>query len=203
MYRKAHMTGGSGGVVFTRDIDLYHRAMAYADRGKPRWRTDFDDRDPNQFLFPALNLHTDEIACAVGIASLGRIQATILKRLTFLAELSGRLKDRAQICTPYGYSPNDSPFVYPILIDTARITCAKQQFANAVLAEGIGLNPHYQYLVCDWPWLKPYLADEFNTANARDMRDLSFFLYVNENYGNREASDATKAIVKIEKHFGR
>jgi perosamine synthetase len=201
MYRKAHMTGASGGIVFSRDEELYHLALAYADRGKPRWREDFDDRNPNQFLFPALNLHTDELSCAIGQASLARIQMTILRRLAFLAELSGRLIDRAQICKPYGYSPNDSPFVYPILVDTARISCSKEHFAQAVLAEGIGLNPHYQYLVCDWPWLKPYLSDVVDTPNARAMRDMSFMLYVNENYGNSEAADCAKAIVKVEKHF--
>jgi perosamine synthetase len=201
MYRKAHMTGGSGGVVFSHDIDLHHRALAYADRGKPRWQNDFDDRNPNQFLFPALNLHTDEISCAMGIVSLGRIQDTILRRLAFLAEFSGRLKDRATLCAPYGYSPNDSPFIYPVLVDCERITCTKEEFANAVMAEGIGLNPHYRYLVADWPYLKSYLADDFDTPNARAMRDRSFMLYVNENYGNSEAADCTKAIVKIENHF--
>src|ERR1700728_1094306 len=117
MYRKAHMTGGAGGVVFTNDIDLHHRALAMADRGKPSWRPDFDDRNPNQFLFPALNFHTDEISCAIGVASLQRLRETLLKRLTFLAELTGRLKDRAKICKPFGYTPNDAPFVYPILVD--------------------------------------------------------------------------------------
>ena len=203
MYRKAHMTGASGGVVFSRNIDLYQKALAYADRGKPRWRSDFDDRNPNQFLFPALNLHTDEISCAVGVSSLSRLQETILRRLAFLAELTGRLKDRATVCTPYGYTPNDSPFVYPILVDCDRITCSKQEFAKAVLAEGIGLNPHYQYLVADWPYLKPYLADDFDTSNARSMRDRSFMLYLNENYGVSEASDCAKAIVRVEKHYAR
>ncbi len=203
MYRKAHMTGGAGGVVFTRDIELHHRALAYADRGKPSWREDFDDRNPNQFLYPALNFHTDEISCAVGVASLQRLHDTLLRRLTFLAELTGRLKDRAEICKPLGYTPNDAPFVYPIVVDTDRITCTKREFSNAVLAEGIGLNSHYQYLVSDWPWLKPYLQDDFNTPNARSIRDRSFMLYVNENYGNTEAADCTKAIVKVERHFDR
>jgi perosamine synthetase len=203
MYRKAHMTGGAGGVVFTRDLDLHHRALAAADRGKPSWRPDFDDRDPNQLLFPALNFHTDEISCGIGISSLRRLQDTLLRRLTFLAELTGRLNDRADICRPYGYSPNDAPFVYPILIDVDRISCSKEHFANAVLAEGIGLNPHYRYLVSDWPWLKSYLADDFDTPNARSMRNRSFMLYLNENYGNSEAADTTKAIVKVEKHFAR
>ena len=35
------------------------------------------------------------------------------------------------------------------------------------------------------------------------MRDRSFMLYLNENYGNSEAADCTKAIVKVEKHFRR
>ena len=89
--------------------------------------------------------------------------------------------------SPYGYSPNDAPFVYPILVDIERISCSKQHFAKAVLAEGIGLNPHYQYLVSDWPWLKSYLPDDFDTPNARSIRDRSFMLYLNEAYGNSEA----------------
>ena len=203
MYRKAHMTGASGGVVFSRDLELFNRALAYADRGKPRWRNDFDDRNPNQFLFPALNLHTDEISCAIGVASLGRLQDTILRRLAFVAEFTGRVKDRATACAPFGYTPNDSPFVYPVMVDCERITCSKQEFAKAVLAEGIGLNPHYQYLVADWPYLKSYLADGCDTPNARTMRDRSFMLYLNENYGISEASDCTKAIVKVEKRYAR
>ena len=203
MYRKIHMTGGAGGLLYSKDIDLFHRALAFADRGKPSWKSDFDDRDPNQFLFPALNLHSDELSCAIGAASLERVQNTILRRLTFVAELSGRLRDRAQACTPFGYTPNDSPFVYPILVDRKRIRCSTREFANAVLAEGIGLNPCYQYLVADWPYLKPYLADDFDTPNAREMRDRSFMLYLNENYGMSEASDCVKAIIKVEKHYIR
>jgi dTDP-4-amino-4,6-dideoxygalactose transaminase len=203
MYRKAHMTGGSGGVVYSKDIDLYHQALAHADRGKPRWQANFDDRNPNQFLFPALNLHSDEISCAIGVASLQRLQETILRRLTFVAELTARLNDTSNICKPYGYSPNDSPFVYPVVVNTAGISCSKLQFSEAVSAEGIGLNPHYQYLVADWPWLRPYLADQVDTPNARAMRDSSFMLYVNENYGIPEASDCARAIVKVERHFAR
>jgi perosamine synthetase len=203
MYRKAHMTGASGGVVYSRDLELYRRALAHADRGKPSWQDDFDDRNPNQFLFPALNLHTDELSCAVGLASLARLDDTILRRLTFVAEFTGRLLDRSRVCRPYGYTPNDSPFVYPVIVDVAAISCSKQRFAEAVRAEGIGLNVHYQYLVADWPWVKPHLADSFDPSNARRTRDQSFCLYLNENYGLSEASDCANAIVKVERHYAR
>jgi perosamine synthetase len=203
MYRKAHVTGASGGLVYSRDLEVFRRALAHADRGKPRWRDDFDDRNPNTFLFPALNHHTDEISCAVGLASLSRLQDTIVRRLSFVTELTVRMLDECTVCRPYGYLPGDSPFVYPLLVDLDRISCPKIEFARAVLAEGIGLNPHYQYLVADWPYLKPYLADDFGTPNARAMRDRSFMLYLNENYGEREVEDVVAAIRKVEHHYAR
>ena len=61
------------------------------------------------------------------------------------------------------------------------------------------LNPHYKYMVCEWPYIRPYLADDFDTPNARSIRDRSFNLYLNEKYGEQESRDCVKAIVKVEK----
>jgi perosamine synthetase len=203
MYRKAHMTGGSGGVVYCRDLELYRQALAHADRGKPRWRDDFSDRDPSSYLFPALNHHTDEISCAIGVASLGRLDQTIMRRLSYVSDVAAGLAEQAQICRPYPQNPTDSPFFYPILVDTDRISCSKIEFAEAVLKEGIDLNPHYRFVVDEWPWVQPYLADGFKTENARRIRDRSFCLYLNENYGEAEASDTIEAILKVERHFAK
>jgi len=126
-----------------------------------------------------------------------------VKRLAFVGNVTARLVDEATICQPYGYSPADSPFIYPIIVETDRISCGKLEFAKAVEKEGIGLNPHYQYVVADWPWLKPHLADAFETPNARAIRDRSFNLYLNENCGEREAADTVAAILKVERHFAK
>ncbi len=201
MYRKAHMTGPSGGVVFTKDLELHRLAVAHADRGKPRWREDFSDRDPSAYLFPALNHNTDEISCAIGLASLARLRSTIIGRLAFVSDFIARLIDASDVCAPYPFSPTDSPFFYPVMVDCNAITCSKVEFAEAVRAEGIDLNPHYQFVVCDWPYIRPYLADDFDVPNAHDICNRSFNLYLNERYGEREARDAVKAIVKVEKHF--
>lgn len=201
MYRKAHMTGASGGLVYTTDEDLYHNALAHADRGKPSWQEDLDDRNPNQFLFPALNLHADEISCAMGIASLTRLPKTIENRLAFVAKFTERLKHASKVCRPYGYSPGDSPFIYPVFVDGAKISCSVLEFAEAVRAEGIGLNPHYEYLVANWPFLQPHLAACVDTPNARAMLDGSFALYLNENYGDQEVDDCISAISKVEESF--
>src|SRR5262249_14631606 len=138
---------------------------------------------------------------AIGIASLKRVSETIAARLAFVKEFSRLLAEKSRVCRPYGYSPDASPFYYPVIVGVDRISCTKREFADAVLAEGIGLNPHYQYLVADWPYLKPYLADAFDTVNARSIRDRSFCIYLNENYTAVEAADAVKAIVKVEQHY--
>ncbi len=198
MYRKAHITGASGGVVYSRDLDLFRLALAHADRGKPRWLDGFDDRDPNGFLFPALNLHTDELSCAIGLASLARLEQTIACRLSFVAAVTEGIGQACTLCRPYGYGPGDSPFVYPVLVDRTRLPCSKIDFAKAVRAEGIGLNSHYQYVASEWPFLKPYLADDFPTPNARAVRDSSFCLYLNEKYGEQEVADCVAALRKVE-----
>lgn len=200
MYRKAHMTGASGGVVYAGDEDLFHMALAHADRGKPRWRADFDDRDPSGYLFPALNLHTDEISCAIGIASLARLPESIAARLAFVRGVEAGLLS-SDICRAYPASDGDSPFIYPVIVDQTRLLCDKIDFAKAVLAEGIGLNHHYKYLVRDWEWVRPYLADEFDPVNARVIRDTTFCIYLNEKYGIREARDVEMALKKVERGY--
>ncbi|HUC62283.1 MAG TPA: DegT/DnrJ/EryC1/StrS family aminotransferase [Alphaproteobacteria bacterium] len=203
MYRKAHMAGPSGGIVYARDLELFRTALAHADRGKPRWRPDFNDRDPSTYLFPALNHNTDEISCAIGCASLARLDQTIVRRLAFVFDFIARLADESAVCRPYRMSPADSPFFYPVIVDPQAIGCSKTEFAEAVRAEGIDLNADYKYLVASWPYIRPYLADSFDPPNARSIRDRSFNLYLNENYGEPEARDAVKAIVKVERHYAR
>ena len=90
-----------------------------------------------------------------------------------------------------------------MIVDCDAITCSKIEFAEAVRAEGIDLNPHYKFTVCDWPYIQPYLADDFDTPNARDIRDRSFNLYLNEKYGEQEAKDTVAAIRKVEGHFAK
>lgn len=197
MYRKIHITGGSGGVVYSNDLDLFRNALAHADRGKPRWRPDFNDRDPSGYLFPALNWNTDELSCAIGISSLRRLRDTIVKRLAYVSELAALLADMDSMFSIYRWTPCDSPFIVPIYVDLSRTDRSKKEIAEAIRAEGIDLNPHYAYVVSEWNWVRPYLADDFDTPQARDARDRSFCLYLNENYGSDEAEDTAAALLKV------
>lgn len=203
MYRKNHATGGCGGVIFSRDENLYHLVRAHADRGKPFWREGYNDKDPKQFLFPALNWNLDELSAAIGISALHKLDGVNRRRRDFLRVFSNELRSHSQLCTPSPVSDADAPFFFPIFVNAARIRCTVREFAEAVGAEGVSVNPHYDYVVSEWDYVKPHCADAFATPNAVAVRDASFNLLFNENFGPTEAHDFAAAIAKVEHYYGR
>jgi perosamine synthetase len=201
MYRKTITAGASGGIVYVRDLPTHRLVQAYSDRGKPVWKTDVNLNDPGLSAFPALNFNTDEFSCAIGISSLKRLQRAIDSRVAFVTNLIAKLKARSKVCRPYTFHSGFSPFFYPIFVDTAKISCTKVEFAQAVSAEGIDLNPNYGCVISSWPWAKNYMSDDFVAVNALRTRDKTFNLSLNERYGEAEARDIVEAILKVEHHF--
>ena len=187
MYRKIHTTGGSGGVVYTMSQDLHRHALARSDRGKPRWLADFNDRDPRKYLYPALNLNSDEFAAAIGLASIARLDETIAKRRRFVRTLVQQLEVKAPQFKSWLSGVDDSPFVVPIMISGKVTKTQKLEVAHSLLAQGVGLNPDYHFLAWDCEWLRPYLTDNFEPFNARKALDKTFFLYVNEAFAREHA----------------
>ncbi|MFZ5805700.1 MAG: aminotransferase class V-fold PLP-dependent enzyme [Verrucomicrobiota bacterium] len=198
MYRKNHCSGGCGGLVFTKDLNLHQMARAHADRGKPYWIEGFDEKNPNQFLFPAMNFNQDEVSCAIGLASLKELEETNHTRREFLRYLHSRLILQSRVCRFPEITDSDAPFFQPIMVDVKKLNCTKLEFAKAVQAEGISINPHYQYLAQNWPYLKSHWADDFQCSNAEEMLNHSLNLLFHEGYTTANANDIVRAIVKVE-----
>jgi perosamine synthetase len=203
MYRKNLAAGASSGLVYALDKEIYDLALSYADRGKPVWRSDVDLRDPGHAFFPALNWNSDDLSCAIGLASLRRLDDTNAGRHYFLRQLVERLETESQVCSPYAYHDGFAPFYFPVFVDIDAIACSKIEFADAVASEGIGLGNVYGCLVSTWKWAQSYLSDDFVTENALHTRDTCFHLYLNENYGTQEVDDVIAAIRKVETHFAK
>ncbi len=198
MYRKNLIAGSSGGLVFTKNEELYHLALAYADRGKQTWRTDLNQNDPSSALFPALNMNTDEISCAIGSASLKRLQETIDKRVEFLNYFIPLLEQNSKVCTPYKFNKNFSPFFFPIFVDIDKLSCSKIEFAEALNKEGVSNNIHYGCVISEWKWAKKYYKDDFKATNAEEVKNNSFNLFLNEKYTKENANSIIKVIQQVE-----
>ena len=203
MFRKTLTAGASSGLVYSTDEETYHNCLGHADRGKPSWKTDINPNDPGISMFPALNFNTDELSCAIGLASLARLQSAIDGRVAFLSGLVERLPQVSEVCSPYAFNHGFSPFFFPIFVDREKITCTKMEFVEALSAEGVDLNPHYGCVISSWEWAAPYMSDDFVAVNAEDTRDGSFNLFLNERYGEQELEDVLAAIKKVEAHYSK
>jgi perosamine synthetase len=203
MYRKSLMSGSSGGVVYTRDQALYRRALANADRGKQVWRTDINQNDPSNAWFPALNFNNDEFSCAIASASLRRLPETVAARVAFSRALATEISARCRAVRPVQVNPGMSPFYLPIPVDASLLTCSKNEFAQAVAAEGIPLLPQYGCIVSEWPWARAYLPADTATPNAVGTKHTTFNLFLNERYGAGEVADIIAALVKTEDKYAK
>jgi perosamine synthetase len=200
MYRKAHATGGCGGVVFTSDRQLYEMVRACADRGKPFFKDGFDEKAPGSFLFPALNLNLDEISCALGSRSLLKLDDTRRRRIAFLKNLDSELRGLEGVkIVPV--SDEDSPFFHPVIIEDQMLGCTAADIGAALQKQGIAVNPHYNYVVAEWPWVLQYLKGEHTCPNAVAFKNSTFNLLFNENYGDKEIEFISTLIRKTSEHY--
>ena len=201
MYRKNLQTGGSGGVVFTKDPNIYKQICLYSDRGKPKYKEGYNGRDPGDCEFSGQNFNTDEFSCAIGIASLERINDTIKRRLSFMNILSNLISDLGDYLNHAEYPPGVSPFLLPIILNEKYID-RKEEIAKMINAEGIDLSPRYDCVACQWDIAKKLNVKVIGNENVNKMKAQSFNLFLNENYTEIEARDIYTAFKKVFENIG-
>lgn len=216
MFGKHHCTGGQGGMIFTKREDLYWKVRRIADRGKP-----FGLPDGSTNCVASLNMNMDELAAAIGRRQLKKLPEIVERRCNFVAKLTEEFKSLKTIKIPEQL-PNAEPsyWWWRLEVNVENITCDKETYCKALIAEGVSLNPSYRSAMphrMDWfknrsvfgtsgyPWTAPeYKGDrnrEFPTPNALDATDRQFNLTVYESWTDEDAKDIIDAFKKVEKAF--
>jgi perosamine synthetase len=203
MNTKNHSSGGCGGLTYTRSKTLYDKMRMHADRGKPLHDPAFDPKNPASFGFPALNFSQDELSCAIGLKTLGKLDAVRKKRIGLLKKLKHRLEEKSMTCRLLPVGDGASPFFWPIRFDAALAGYPKEEFTAALLAAGLPINPHYRYLVHEWPWAQEHLADAFVPANAQSMIASSFNLLFHEKFRDEDMETIGDIIVETERRMNK
>ena len=198
MYRKNHASGGCGGIIFTRRRGLYQMVRASADRGKPFFRPNFDEKNPAQFLFPALNLNMDEISAAVGLANLAKLDDVNERRRQLVFRLQKNLSQVSHHFYLDNWTEADAPFFVPIHVRRGT-TRAAESAGRWLLRKGVPVNPKYRYLVSEWPFVKGYLKGSQKTPNATAVRNSSFNLLLHEKWNEQNMDYIVKELKEYEK----
>ncbi len=214
MSGKHHATGAQGGVVFTKNADLYWEAKRFADRGKP-FNTSFSSN-----VRMGLNLNSNELSATIGRVQLRKLPRIIEGRRNFVRSLAEKIKDLKSVT--FGWMPDNCQSSYWYIrmhIDLDKLTVSKDQFVNALSAEGIPCFASYRHIPSEakwfvekatygksgYPWTDPnYKGDRnpnFSLRNCIEAVETHFNLVVNENYGEQEAIDYASALYKVESAY--
>lgn len=203
MFSKSHSTGGCGGVVFSMHKDIHLRGRAFADRGKPSdAQAGYNPKDPRTYTGLGLNFNQDELSCAIGISTLGKLPGIIEKRLRVARAINAGLAGLKSVSAlEYPADCVPSPFFHTVGVDLSRLRAPKEEFARAVAAEGIWVNPDYGFVVAEWPWIRSHLQAGAQTPNASAFRSSTFNVLFNENFGAAEVDDIVEGIRKVAVHL--
>src|SRR4029077_8324637 len=149
MFGKQHCTGAQGGVVFTKDTLLFARVRQIADRGKP-----YGALGKQENLVASLNFNQDEISMAIGRVQLEKLPGAIRARRAFASFVETALQgvDGVSLIRD-APDASGSYWFLMIRLDTSKLRCDSQEFATALLEEGIGgVFAGYPFFPTDQPW---------------------------------------------------
>jgi len=214
MSGKHHATGPQGGVVYTRDEDLYWKAKRFSDRGKPF------NTDAGSNLRAGLNLNGNDLAAAVGRVQLRKLAEITRRRQQVAGRIIAGLEGLQAVAPAWEAPQSEGVYWFMrVRVEEGRLKVDKDTFAKAVAAEGIPVTPSYRHLPSealwfrqrrvfppsDYPWgLPAYRGDRkahFPCPNAVAAAESHFVLAVHENYTDQEVADILAALRKVEEAY--
>lgn len=212
MFGKHFCTGGQGGIVYTRNQDLYTMVKRIGDRGKPFGLAD----DATNYL-ASLNFNMNDLSAAIGRVQLKKLPSIVQRRRELAGELKEALKQVESVkIAPQIPGVNSAYWFVRIEVDDKKLTCSKDEFCTALKAEGIPMVESYRHMphTFDWykfrrvfgtsglPWSSPlYKGDpdrEFPCPNAEAATGSQFIILLHESWGSEEIADTIAAIKKVE-----
>lgn len=216
MFGKHFATGGQGGVVFTRDEELYQRVRWASDRGKP-----FGLPAGSTNVWASLNFNLGDLPAAIGRVQLKKLPEIVRKRREAARAIAEGIQNelKAVFVPTYIEGADPSYWFFRLGVKTDLLTVDKDTFCRAVIAEGVPLAPRYAAMpgTQDWfknrrvfgssrlPWSSPeYKGDadrEFPCPNLMNVLDTYFNLSLHENVGPEEVADVIKAFRKVEEAY--
>ena len=163
-----HISAGGGGIVLTNNESLGAQATLFMDAALPRDDGPYAGRPyANYRLAP--NYKINDLIGAVLNAQLRRADGYIENKIRDAENINAGLEDVEEI-VPQPVRPGDRHTYWDtgFSIDTERLDCSAQHFADAVKAEGVPAGGPYLLTPEIGPlYRNPFLADTQLYGNSR------------------------------------
>lgn len=218
MFGKHHASGGQGGLVYTRDANLYQTARWVADRGKP-----FGLEGTNGNVRASLNFNMDEIHAAIGNANLAKLPDFVRRRREIAARITEVLAEQSKTMRILTGRHDDKPSYWFLVIklDTEAVVVGKKEFADALSAEGLPVFGGYAFYPMRMDWAakrcvacgatKPCKRDRCpmslrqvpDLPNALQADEMYFRVTIHEGWTEDDINKCISGLLKVENAYLR
>jgi len=164
MSGKHHATGAQGGVVFTKDQDLYWRIRRHSDRGKPFGLAGASRKgDPKRersrlgtHVECGLNFNLNDLSACIGRVQLKRLPKIVAARQRTADMLAGACRRELKAVRIVQGPPRSEPSCWFLFgqLDLDRLGVDKAGFVKALAAEGVPAWPSYLHIFSEHEWYR-------------------------------------------------
>jgi perosamine synthetase len=140
-----HITTGEGGMVTTDDARLAETLRRFRNHGissEARQRQE-SGQWFYEMVFLGFNYRLPDIACALGLSQLARLDANVARRREVAARYGRELRDLPLMLPIVREEIHPAWHLYPIRLRLESLSAGRAEIFRALRAENIGVNVHY------------------------------------------------------------
>ncbi|MGA2414799.1 MAG: UDP-4-amino-4,6-dideoxy-N-acetyl-beta-L-altrosamine transaminase [Candidatus Sulfotelmatobacter sp.] len=195
-----HLATGEGGMVTTGLADYAEKLRQFRNHGissdaRQRQR---DGQWHYEMLALGYNYRLTDLACALGLSQLKKLDANLRRRREIAARYSAEFSSLPEVIVPVvrdGVNP--AWHLYPIRLRPEKMSADRAQVFRALRAENIGVNVHYIPV-----HLHPYYRDRFAYRGgeypvAEDAYERLISLPMFHGMNDQDVDDVVAAVKKV------
>jgi perosamine synthetase len=201
-----HLTTGEGGMVTTDNPKFAQTLRQFRNHGI---NSDARDRQKTggwfyEMTFLGFNYRLTDIACALGLQQLSKLEANLARRREIAARYAAAFAEVPGIMPPQVRAEvNPAWHLYPIRLEPEKLSANRAEVFRALRAENIGVNVHY-IPVHQHPYYRERFGfhdGEYPVAEVAYERLISLPMF--HAMTDEDVEDVIHAVHKIAINFGR
>jgi UDP-4-amino-4,6-dideoxy-N-acetyl-beta-L-altrosamine transaminase len=201
-----HLTTGEGGMVTTNRADYSETLRRFRNHGisSDARQRQADGEWCYEMVLLGFNYRLTDIACALGISQLKKLDANLARRRQIAARYANAFRNLDGVITP-AVRPDVIPawHLYPIQLELDKLNADRAQIFRALRAENIGVNVHY-IPVHLHPYYRNrfgYLGGEYPVAEAAYKSLISLPMF--HGMDDSAVEDVVQAVRKVVGYYSR
>lgn len=201
-----HITTGEGGMVTTDNPEYARKLRMFRQHGidNDPGRREVQRQWHYEMVMLGYNYRLTDISCALGLSQLGRLDGNLRRRRAIADRYMTALREIPGVVLPT-VRPRVNPawHLYPIRLESKRLSVDRAEVFAALRAENLGVNVHY-IPVHVHPYYRQrfgYRGGEYPIAEEAYERLISLPIFAG--MSDRDVEDVVEAVGKVLRYYAR